>query len=312
MLVVPPAEVRPPEALPPVDAAPPALVVPPLPVVPPADSPPLLVAVLPPVPVVTPPGLLDPPVAVAPPRLVAPPAVVCPPVPLVLPPAPLLAFPPLPPQPTRSATSRTEPSPRGSSPLCSQLRGRRDFKDRSMVTPPKPWGSRCALALPNLHSSRAGRLWLIPRGIQRRSALVRTGELKGMRESQSLPSSNRHNVSLSPPSPDFRTCGGRRLAPHPGLSAWLRSLASQRTPGVSIRPWPSISCCFRFCWSRQRDVVEFRARGSVLPFAPKPALFFRGVPFDPLATHRFGGRIGLCSAASRCSSAVWRTIIRGS
>ena len=157
-LVVPPAEVRPPEAFPPVDGIPPVLVFP-LVAVPPAVSPPLLVARLPPVSVMTPPEPFDPPVAVAPARLVAPPAVVCSPVPLVLPPATSPAFPPLPPealgeleeeQPARNATSRTEPSPRGSSALCPQLRSRRDVKHRSMVTPPNPESSGCALALPIL------------------------------------------------------------------------------------------------------------------------------------------------------------------
>jgi hypothetical protein len=88
----------------------------------------------------------------------------------VEPPVTLLEFPPLPPeapgepeeeQPAKSATSRTEPSPRGSSALCTQLRGRRDVKCRSMVTPLKPGGSRRALALPILFSSGTDRIWPI-------------------------------------------------------------------------------------------------------------------------------------------------------
>ena len=90
--------------------------------------------------------------------------------------ATLLEPPPLPPdapgeleeeQPARRATSRTKPSPRGSISLCNQVRGRRAVTYRSMVTPLKPLGSRCAFALSNTSSSEPGHLWPIPRGVQK-------------------------------------------------------------------------------------------------------------------------------------------------
>jgi hypothetical protein len=168
--------------LPPVASVPPVAgfaVLPPV-----ATVPPVLVVRVPPV-LTVPPVLLvppvevTPPVAVAPPRLVVPPAVVCPPV--VAPPEALLEFPPLPPeaagepeesQPASSATSRTEASQRGPRSLWDKFRSRRDVKCRSMVTPLKPGGSGCALALPCRCSSRAGHFWPIPRGVQKCIAAI--------------------------------------------------------------------------------------------------------------------------------------------
>jgi hypothetical protein len=203
---LPPTTVVPPELMVPLEVVvPPSAVIPPCAVAPlPLAVLPLVVVtptpVVPPMLAVVPPGLFEPPVAVAPARLVAPapPTDVWPPLPLVLPPvgatllepprpppdapavgATLLEPPPLPPdapgeleeeQPAQRAMSRTKPSPRGSISLCNQVRGCRAVTYRSMVTPLKPLGSRCAFALSNTSSSETGHLWPIPRGVQKCTA----------------------------------------------------------------------------------------------------------------------------------------------